>query len=149
MREKCAAQAEWDLAMKGIKTRQKHLSYAIDAVDKAVWWGEEALRCHYRRHKASKLFSRQCDRKQAWLHDEAHYCRSLRRVMEDRLSKAPRTIAQRYYVAWLQDQLRRLKEQYVALDSEQEHVLHKEAKQLQELLRAATASEAVPTRRLQ
>ena len=121
----------------------------IDAVDKALWWGEEALRCHYRRHKASKLFSRQCDRKQAWLHDEAHSCRSLRRVIEDRLSKAPRTIAQRYYVAWLQDQLRRLNEQYVALDSEQEHTLHKEAKQLQELLQAATASEAVLTRRFQ
>ena len=65
------------------------------------------------------------------------------------MSKAPRTIAQRYYVAWLQDQLRRLKEQYVALDSEQEHVLHKEAKQLQELLQAATASEAVLTQRFQ
>ena len=48
-----------------------------------------------------------------------------------------------------QDQLRRLKEQYVALDSEQEHVLHREAEQLHELLHAATASEAVPTRRLQ
>ena len=139
----------WDLAMKQIKIRQKHLQYAVDAVDKARWWGEEALRCHYRRHKASQLFSKQCDRKQAWLHDEAHYCRQLRSVIEDRLSKAPRTVAQRYYVAWLQDQLRRLKEQYVALDSEQEHVLHKEAKQLQELLQAATASEAVLTRRLQ
>ena len=106
--------------MRGIKTRQKHLTYAIDAVDKALWWGEEALRCHYRRHKASQLFSRQCDKKQDWLYDEAHYCRQLRSVMEDRLSKAPRTVAQRYYVAWLEDQLRRLKEQYVALDSEQE-----------------------------
>ena len=134
---------EWDLAMKGIKTRQKHLTYAIDAVDKALWWGEEALRCHYRRHKASQLFSRQCDKKQDWLYDEAHYCRQLRSVMEDRLSKAPRTVAQRYYVAWLEDQLRRLKEQYVALDSEQEHVLHKEAKQLHELLEADASSTSV------
>ena len=143
MREKCAAQAEWDLAMKGIKTRQKHLSYAIDAVDKALWWGEEALRCHYRRHKASQLFSRQCDRKQDWLYEEAHYCRQLRSVMEDRLSKAPRTVAQRYYVSWLEDQLRRLKEQYVALDSEQEHTLHKEHKQLNELLDADASTTAV------
>ena len=133
----------WDLAMKGIKVRQKHLQYAIDAVDKGVWWGEEALRCHYRRHKASQLFSKQCNKKQDWLYTEAHYCRNLRAVMEDRLAKAPRTVAQRYYVAWLQDQLKRLKEQYVALDSEQEHVLHKEDKQLNELLESATASEAV------
>ena len=137
----------WDLAMRGIKVRQKHLQYAIDAVDKGVWWGEEALRCHYRRHKASQLFSKQCNKKQDWLYTEAHYCRNLRAVMEDRLAKAPRTVAQRYYVAWLQDQLKRLKEQYVALDSEQEHVLHKEAKQLHELLQAATASEAVLTQR--
>ena len=135
--------AEWDLAMKGIKVRQKHLQYAIDALDKGVWWGEEALRCHYRRHKASQLFSKQCNKKQDWLYLEAHYCRNLRAVMEDRLSKAPRTVAQRYYVEWLEDQLRRLKEQYVALDSEQEHVLHKEDKQLHELLESATASEAV------
>jgi hypothetical protein len=134
---------EWDLAMKGIKVRQKHLQYAIDALDKGVWWGEEALRCHYRRHKASQLFTKQCNKKQDWLYLEAHYCRNLRSVMEDRLSKAPRTVAQRYYVEWLQDQLRRLKEQYVALDSEQEHVLHKEDKQLHELLESANASEAV------
>ena len=75
----------WDLAMKGIKVRQKHLQYAIDAVDKGVWWGEEALRCHYRRHKASQLFSKQCNKKQDWLYTEAHYCRNLRAVMEDRL----------------------------------------------------------------
>ncbi|CAH0380096.1 unnamed protein product [Pelagomonas calceolata] len=135
--------AEWDLAMRGIKVRQKHLQYAIDAVDKALWWGEEALRCHYRRHKASQLFSRQCDKKQDWLYDEAHYCRQLRSVMEDRLAKAPRTVAQRYYVSWLEDQLRRLKEQYVALDSEQEHTLHKEAKQLHELLEADASTTAV------
>ena len=65
--------AEWDLAMKGIKVRQKHLQYAIDALDKGVWWGEEALRCHYRRHKASQLFSKQCNKKQDWLYLEAHY----------------------------------------------------------------------------
>ncbi len=129
--------------MKGIKGRQKHLQYAIDALDKGVWWGEEALRCHYRRHKSSQLFTKQCNKKQDWLYLEAHYCRNLRSVMEDRLSKAPRTVAQRYYVEWLQDQLRRLKEQYVALDSEQEHTLHKEDKQLHELLEAANASEAV------
>ena len=64
---------EWDLAMKGIKVRQKHLQYAIDALDKGVWWGEEALRCHYRRHKASQLFTKQCNKKQDWLYLEAHY----------------------------------------------------------------------------
>ena len=63
--------------------------------------------------------------------------------MEDRLAKAPRTVAQRYYVSWLEDQLRRLKEQYVALDSEQEHTLHKEAKQLHELLEADASSQSV------
>ena len=115
-RRRTRTRHRWDLAMRGIKTSQKHLSYAIDAVDKALWWGEEALRCHYRRHKASQLFSRQCDRKQDWLYEEAHYCSSLRSVMEDRLAKAPRTVAQRYYVSWLEDQLRRLKEQYVAFD---------------------------------
>ena len=135
--------AAWELATKGIKCRKVHLAYAIDTLDKGVWWGEEALRCHYRRHRASQLFSKQCNKKQDWLGIEAGYCRQLRAVMEDRLSKAPRTVAQRYYVEWLQNQLQRLKEQYVALDSEQEHVLRKEAQQLDELLEAATASDAI------
>ncbi|KAH8052957.1 hypothetical protein JL721_10777 [Aureococcus anophagefferens] len=133
----------WDVAMRGVAARRKHLTYAVDALEKAQWWGVEAVRCHYRRHRACALSMSTAANRLRWLDRECALIGKLRAFLRQRREMAPDSIHQKYYVAWLDSQLERLASMFVALDSEQEHVVARDLGQMRACMETALGSEAI------
>ncbi|KAH8093406.1 hypothetical protein JL720_4538 [Aureococcus anophagefferens] len=84
----------WDVAMRGVAARRKHLTYAVDALEKAQWWGVEAVRCHYRRHRACALSMSTAANRLRWLDRECALIGKLRAFLRQRREMAPDSIHQ-------------------------------------------------------
>lgn len=126
-----------DLALKGAAVRRVHLHYALEVVEMCQWWAVEALRCHYRRHRASNLLNRDASEQLAWAATEAGRVWKLREFIKSRREQVPQNVANRYFIAWLYNQQARLIDQSIALDAEQEHILSRDCSQLKFLLQTS------------